>query len=261
MGVFGTYEWAVKNVNVVSGCSHNCKYCYSREMAIRFKRKSPATWKIEEELKSNGKEKIGKVKGQVMFPSSHDITPYNLNLSVITIREILEQNNNILIVSKPHLSCITKICKEFHHFKNNILFRFSIGSSNNKVLKFWELNAPLFKERLNCLKLAFEDGFKTSISCEPMLDNNIPDVIYQVSPYVTDAIWIGKINFLLRRLKMNGYTDSETFKKANKLLEWQKDSKIMDLYEKFKNNPKIKWKESIKKIVDIEISELKGLDI
>ncbi len=261
MSVFGTYEWAVKNVNIVSGCSHNCKYCYSREIAIRFKRKTPETWKIEEELKSNGKEKIGKVEGQVMFPSSHDITPHNLNFSIITIREILEQNNNILIVSKPHLSCITKICKEFHQFKNNILFRFSIGSSNNTVIKFWELNAPLFEERLDCLKLAFEDGFKTSISCEPMLDNNIPDVIYQVSPYVTDAIWIGKINFLLRRLKMNGYTDSETFKKANKLLEWQKDSKIMDLYEKFRNNPKIKWKESIKKIVDIEISELKGLDI
>ena len=41
MGVFGTYEWAVKNFNIVSGCSHNCKYCYSKEMAIRFKRKTP----------------------------------------------------------------------------------------------------------------------------------------------------------------------------------------------------------------------------
>jgi len=69
------------------------------------------------------------------------------------------------------------------------------------------------------------------------------------------------MNFLLRRIRMNGYTDIETFKKANELLTWQKDSKIMDLYERFKTNPKIKWKESIKKIVDLEISESKGLDI
>lgn len=260
MSVFGTYEWAVKNVNIVSGCSHNCKYCYSREMAIRFKRKTSDSWKIEEELKTNGKLKIGKVSGRVMFPSSHDITPQNLTLSLNTIKKILENDNDILIVSKPHLVCISRLCDEFQEYKKNILFRFSIGSSNNTVLKFWELDAPLFEERIECLKLAFEQGYKTSISCEPMLDNNISDVINQVTPFVTDSIWIGKMNFLLRRLKMNGCDDPLTIKKANELLEWQMDNNIIELFEKYKNHPKIKWKESIKKIVDIEISEQKGLD-
>jgi len=261
MSVFGTYEWAVKNINIVSGCSHNCKYCYSKEMAIRFKRKTPESWKIEEELKTDRKLKIGKVSGRVMFPSSHDITPQNLILSLKTIKKILEHDNDILIVSKPHLDCISRLCNEFQEYKKNILFRFSIGSSNNTVLKSWELDAPLFEERIECLKLAFEQGYKTSISCEPMLDNNISDVIDRVTPYVTDSIWIGKMNFLLRRLKMNGYDDNETLKKANELLNWQRDSEIIRLYTEYKNHPKVKWKESIKKVVDIEVSQQKGLDI
>jgi len=261
MSVFGTYEWAVKNINIVSGCSHNCKYCHSKEMAIRFKRKTPESWKIEEELKTDRKLKIGKVSGRVMFPSSHDITPQNLILSLKTIKKILEHDNDILIVSKPHLDCISRLCNEFQEYKKNILFRFSIGSSNNTVLKSWELDAPLFEERIECLKLAFEQGYKTSISCEPMLDNNISDVIDRVTPYVTDSIWIGKMNFLLRRLKMNGYDDNETLKKANELLNWQRDSEIIKLYTEYKNHPKVKWKESIKKVVDIEVSQQKGLDI
>ncbi len=39
------------------------------------------------------------------------------------------------------------------------------------------------------------------------------------------------------------------------------DERIMELYELYKNNPTIKWKESIKKIVGIEIPTQAGLDI
>jgi hypothetical protein len=40
----------------------------------------------------------------------------------------------------------------------------------------------------------------------------------------------------------------------------QSDEWIVELYNKFKDNPKLKWKESIKKIVNIEIPTIKGLD-
>lgn len=32
--VFGTTEWAASNVNYLKGCSNDCKYCFSKEMAI-----------------------------------------------------------------------------------------------------------------------------------------------------------------------------------------------------------------------------------
>lgn len=45
--LFGTEEWANYNVNCVTGCSHECKYCYAKSMSILYKRRTPSTWKDE----------------------------------------------------------------------------------------------------------------------------------------------------------------------------------------------------------------------
>jgi DNA repair photolyase len=127
-------------------------------------------------------------------------------------------------------------------------------------LKFWEPNAPNYEERKLSLIHAFNNGFNTSISCEPMLDNHIEELVDELSPYVTDSIWLGKMNFLLRRLKMNGINDNSTLAKAHELIESQSDSNIIKLYHRLSSNRKIKWKESIKKVVNIEITTIKGLD-
>jgi DNA repair photolyase len=78
------------------------------------------------------------------------------------------------------------------------------------VLGFWEPNAPDFHERFMALRHAYNKGFATSVSCEPMLDNNVHLVIDYVEPLVTDSIWLGKANQLIRRLKANGHTDETT---------------------------------------------------
>ncbi|WP_449040134.1 radical SAM protein [Parabacteroides goldsteinii] len=258
--VFGTYEWAVENANFISGCSNNCKYCYSREMAIRFKRKTTENWHIEEVNQVQLEKKVKKVDGFIMFPSSHDITPVNLSSSIIFLRKLLAAGNNILIVSKPHLEVVKAICDGFEAHKKSILFRFTIGSIDSNVLKFWEPNAPNYEERKKCLIYAFEKGFETSISCEPMLDSKTLKLVADLEEFVTDFIWIGKANFLLRRLNMNGISDGETINKANELIQLQSDTNIKILYRKLKNNPKIKWKESIKKVLNLEVSTVKGLD-
>lgn len=261
MGVFGTQEWAAKNINIVSGCSNNCKYCYARAMAIRFKRETSDSWKNEKNLKSVDGMRIAHVDGKIMFPSSHDITPSNIDLSIATIGKVLDKDNNLLIVSKPHIDCIKRICNDFQDYKKQILFRFTIGSASNETLGFWESDAPLYEERIESLKYAYNKGFETSISCEPMLDNRISVVIEEVLPYVTDSIWVGKMNRLHGRLKQNGFSDDETLAKAKQLLKWQADSEIVKLYNRYKDHVKIKWKESIKKVVDLDIPDIKGLDI
>ena len=48
----GTREWATSNENICDGCSHDCRYCYAREMAVRFKRKTKENWS-EMKLKQN----------------------------------------------------------------------------------------------------------------------------------------------------------------------------------------------------------------
>ena len=259
--VFGTQEWASKTVNIQSGCSNDCKYCYAKSMAVRFKRKTVENWKEEDVDYKKVRRNCKKVDGYVMYPSTHDLSLSNTIASIDTIENILKSGNSILIVTKPVLAVIKILCHRFWHHKDRILFRFTIGSTNSETLKFWEPYAPNFEERFKSLQYAYSFGFNTSISAEPVLDSNTQELINTLSPYVTDAIWVGLPNKLKARLKMNGETDAETMKMADDLIEIQSVDWVVNLYETNKHNPQIKWKESIKKIVGLKISTESGLDV
>jgi hypothetical protein len=118
----------------------------------------------------------------------------------------------------------------------------------------------VFEERLKSLKLAFDAGFETSVSCEPMLDNRIEDVVEVVLPYVTDAIWIGLPNNLKQIIARN-CGDAETEARGTELMAWFTNKRINELYGKYAEHPQIKWKESIKKAVGLELPDQAGLDI
>lgn len=263
INVTGTKEWASKTMNIISGCSHDCKYCYAKHMAIRFKRKTKDTWKIED-LNKMGTTKCKKYDGKIMFPSSHDLVPEKIDAWLPYLTNILSSGNEVIIVSKPHLECIEAICNHFKEYKDNILFRFTIGSSNDALLTYWEPNAPLYAERKEALKHAFMKGFKTSISCEPMLDStdNMILLAEELLPYVTDSIWLGLPKQMRSRVKMNlGEIDSDMDRILKVQEEWMKEENIIKLYQHFKDNEKIKWKETAKKIIGIELPSDIGLDV
>ena len=137
-----------------------------------------------------------------MFPSSHDITDGNWSACQIVLNNLLRAGNEVLVVSKPHLYGIGATCFLFQSYQKNLFFRFSIGSCDDRLLSFWEPNAPSYGERKEALEHAYRKGFKTSISIEPMLDSaHIDDLIADLLPYVTDSIWIGKMNHLGRIAK------------------------------------------------------------
>ena len=60
------------------------------------------------------------------------------------------------------------------------------------------------------------------------------------------------MNKLFPRLKRNGFYDDETIEKAQELLKYQSDEKILKLYSLLSSNEKIMWKESIKKVVGLK---------
>ncbi len=252
---FGTNEWCVKTTNIINGCKHDCKYCYAKSIAIRFKRKTPGNWKKEVVNFKTLNKKFPRARGRVMYPSTHDITPENLQYSLQHLNSILTAGNTVLIVTKPHLCVVEKICEVFKDHKETILFRFTIGSVDNEVLKFWEPGAPTYEERKSALIHAYKKGFQTSLSCEPMLDDRIEEVVNDLQDYITNTIWIGKMNMLRGRLKINGFDDSLSIQKANELLEMQSDDKIIDLVCRLQDNPKIRWKSSIKKVIEAEIKK------
>jgi DNA repair photolyase len=226
-----------------------------------MKSSTPDSWKNEIVKPEKLSKGFRKRNGRIMFPTTHDITPENIEACTCFLGHILESRSKVLVVSKPHLECIKKLCDEFQEYKHQILFRFTIGSTDSAVLKFWEPGAPDFEERLSSLKNAFDMGYSTSVSCEPMLDGNIDDLVAQVSLYVTDSIWLGKMNQAGSRLALNGANDSETLAAMRRLKSIQSDEQILLLYSRYKNNNLIKWKESIKKVVGLDIPTKKGLDM
>ncbi|MBU1355125.1 MAG: hypothetical protein KJ620_00980 [Candidatus Edwardsbacteria bacterium] len=245
----GTKEWAPKTINFIRGCQHNCLYCWAKCLAICDGRCTAAQWDVEVVNHYKLNSPVPKESDLRMFPSTHDITPGHLTESILFLGKLLEAYPGVLVVSKPHLVCIEEICKRFRKYRDKITFRFTIGSADNDTLGYWEPGAPSLSERIACLKYAFEHGFQTSVSCEPMLDDNIDEVVRISEPFVNETIWIGKANDLVERLKTNGHDNPEVMARAMQLLAWQSDDSIIDMVERLKYNPKIRWKESIRLVL------------
>jgi len=251
--VFGTKEWAKYSANSTIGCSNDCKYCYARASYIK-KGNDSETWTDENRINFEWNKK----DGVIMFPTNHDITTTNYDDALKVLNKLLSTGNDVLIVSKPKFEVIERLLKDLKDYKDKILFRFTIGSSDNKVLKFWEPNASLFEERLDCLKLAFNEGFATSVSMEPYLDLNTSDVVKTANKflsYSTNSVWIGKMNGIDTRI---ADIDENIINDYN---EAMKDENIWKIYNSLKSEPKIRWKESIKKVIGLELATETGLDI
>lgn len=257
--ITGTREWAEHNENICAGCSHSCLYCYASAMAARFGRRKPGEWSVETINWRKVSKGYEKRSGRIMFPTTHDITPAILPHCLTVLRKVLAASNEVLIVSKPHRKCIVALCRELAPWRDQIMFRFTIGSTDDAVLQFWEPGAPGFKERAWCLAHAHARGYATSVSCEPMLDRNVEPVVNTCAPFVTDSIWIGKANKLLQRMRQNGCT-AEQLDRGRELASSQHDDAIRALYTRLQRRPVIRWKESIKKVVGLQLATAAGQD-
>jgi DNA repair photolyase len=244
----GTAEWAEVNENICRGCPNDCLYCYAAANAKRFKQRERKDWHIEEFTKRARMKSYPAKDGVIMFPSAHDITPFNVDEYIRVAKLILEKGNKLLIVSKPRMECIAKLVGFLCEYTDQILFRFTIGSMSSRTTSFWEPGAPLPDERLQCLKLAAESGYKTSVSIEPMLSGiqGAENVVFMVKPFITDTIWIGKMNKTRLRVDM---TNPDNIKRIEDIERLQCDEEILKLYSRLKNEPMIRWKDSIKAVV------------
>jgi DNA repair photolyase len=239
----GTKEWADHNINCIKGCPNDCRYCYAKNMAKRFGRSTNQNWKVLEINQKIVDGTFRKYDGRVMFPSSHDIvdTPESREACFTVIKKLLLAGNDILITTKPKLNIVKDIIRIFSEYKSQIQFRFTITSINDKTLLFWEPNAPLFKERFGALKYAFRKGFKTSVSIEPFLDSCPDKVVHTVSPFITESIWIGIMNYIPQK-----GIDEKDLQKYQDIRKNYELKRLQNIYTEYRNTPKIRFKDSIK---------------
>lgn len=245
----GTKEWADYNVNCVKGCAHNCRYCYAKMMAKRFGRATEETWKnmtIREDILS---KKFTKYNGRVMFPSSHDIVnnPEIKQVCLKVLKNLLDAGNEVLVTMKPSLSVTKDIVEDFRPLKDKLQFRFTITSISDEVLSFWEPNAPLYQERLDSLILAHSEGYKTSVSVEPFLDDDPVPLVKELSPYITESIWIGPMNHMPRKnVHPDDIPEYDRIRKAKRLDNLQR------IYAELVNVTNIRFKDSMRNILKLK---------
>lgn len=195
---FGTKEWSAASVNCVTGCSHDCRYCYAKKIAVRFGRKTAETWKEMAVVPGKVEKKYGLYRGVVMFPTSHDVTPEPgvFDACMTVLGKLLAAGNRVLFTSKPHPSVVEAVCRKYAAFKENLAFMFTVGSSDDEILAYWEPGAPKFAERLAALRHTHEAGFTTSVSMEPCLEDEPVGTMGLLLPYVSTggALWVGSAN-------------------------------------------------------------------
>ncbi len=251
----GVYEWADFSYNIGTGCSNGCRYCYACGITIEMAKKDGKIFKRSDwphDRVKTWKAKIHQsVDGLVMFPSMHDITPTYLPTYISALRNILNAGNPVVIVTKPRLECIDAICEQFQGYRDKLLFRMTITSLDEGLSRLWEPGAPLPEERLTALRLAFESGFHTSVSVEPMIDSADRTVeLYEaVLPYLTEDIWIGKMNDITRRVEI---ADQATRDAVSLVREQQSDRNINRLYQLLKGADKVAWKDSVRRVVGLQ---------
>lgn len=251
MAKTGTKEWAEDKQNIITGCEHDCLYCYAKANALRYKQiKDEKEWRKPKLRFKALDKKPYKKKGRIMFPTTHDIPIRFIDDTIDFLKKWLALGNEFLIVSKPHFDCINKLTHELERWKDQITFRFTIGSTDDDTLLFWEPGAPDFMERLRSLKVAYTRGFNTSVSCEPYLDKTIVALVMFVMPYITDTVWIGKMNRIADRVNTRGWGVKE-HQYLSRVTESQTNEQIDAIYEVFKDNEKVKWKDSIKRILGL----------
>ena len=246
----GTREWSDVSVNIQRGCRNGCRYCYAR--CRPFKPPIPYDeWikpvRYPKVIAKGWRKRTGKV---FMFPSCHDIRLENLDDCLMVLEKLLKVGNKVLIVSKPHLKCVRAMCHWLKRYRKQVMFRFTIGGRYAAELEYWEPGAPSFISRVVSLEWAYQRGWATSVSCEPLLYAADAEVLFHcLTPYVTDTIWFGKMNHIRQRCV--GVCEEE----IARIEAGQTDEAVQRVYEALKDEPKVRWKDSYRKVLGLPPQE------
>ena len=234
-------DWSGKSINCCNGCSNGCLYCYARgEAVLHYKRLTDEQWKLGAVREKDVNRNYPKYDETVMFPSTHDITWDNFEACHTVLCKLVQAGNRVLIVSKPRPELIGILCDDFEWYKDQIAFRFTIGSNRDEILSFWEPNAPKFEDRKISLVHAFMKGFRTSISMEPMLDSeNLSGLVEELRPFVNWRIWIGTMNhaWFIRK-----YKDPAIDAAFVEIEAGQTKDRLQTIYDRYKDDPLIRFK-------------------
>lgn len=196
-------------VNPYQGCVFACEFCSAIKMNFftgRTKEKWDKTgWGEWVDYKTNliellYKEKEKVKKSKIYFGNATDIyMPIERKLGLIPpILEFFIENPPLELEVQTRgtsrdvardISLLQELAK-----KTSVLVSYSIHTDRDDVKRIFEPKAPSLNEREKGLRLYFEAGIETRLSCMPILPLDPENYAARFAPLITRRVWIASMN-------------------------------------------------------------------
>lgn len=191
-------EYAELSINIYSGCSHGCTYCYARDMAKRFGRihdyTTPQPRTNIAEMIEKDCQKLPPNSGQILLCFTTD--PYQHKGNNSKTREVIQ------IIKKHRLSfCVlTKggaaALSDIDLYQPGDSFASSLTCLNNNTWQRYEPGSAPPHERIETIKKFHRAGIETWASLEPVINpDETLNIIEQTHDFV-DLYKIGVLNHM-----------------------------------------------------------------
>ena len=189
-------EYAELSINIYSGCSHGCTYCYARNIAKGFGRihdyKSPQPRANIAELVDKDCKKLSPGTGQILLCFTTD--PYQRDGDNSKTRGVIQvikkYGFNFCVLTKGGTSALVDI----DLYQPGDSFASSLTCLSDDIWQQYEPGSASPRERIETIRKFHERGIETWASLEPVIiPSETLEIIEQTHTYV-DLYKIGKLN-------------------------------------------------------------------
>jgi len=183
-------EYGDLAINIYTGCTHGCYYCFAPNVLHKTKEAfltnvMPRTGIVEEVRKQIEKEKITDKLIHLCFTCD----PLPMGVDTSATRDIIK----LLKDSGNHVQILTKsdCVRDFDLLDENDWFGVSLTGATQEQ----EPNAASHRDRLIALAIAKDNGIKTWVSFEPVVNAEyVYDCLHE-NHRLFDLVKIGKLNY------------------------------------------------------------------
>jgi DNA repair photolyase len=191
-------EYSKLAVNLYSGCSHACEYCYSPSYIHvpkeEFQQPKPRNDILQKIIKDANRLKQQRETGPVLLCFTCD--PYQpidgeYQLTRQVIQALHSFGINVMILTKGG----QRAARDFDLLTDKDWFGVSLTNLDDALSLKWEPGAALPEERIQTLQNAHEKGIKTWVSLEPVLYPDVTlEIIRQTHSFI-DNFKVGTLNY------------------------------------------------------------------
>ena len=190
-----TLEYAELGLNLYTGCSHNCNYCYNkREGRPQGSYDQPAKMAILKNIQHD----------LLALEGDHDRRPVHISLIGDPYdmgRADKNYTRSVLMAFRSYdhpFQILTKggmlAAKDFDLYGPEDSFGVTLTFDNDADSRRHEPGAALPADRIAALKEAHGRGIHTWVSCEPVLYPAQTKKLIEMTHEFVDLYWIGKLN-------------------------------------------------------------------